>query len=184
LVLATDAEQGARGRADLGALFSQMIEKEAVAFNLDCHNLHSFDPELYNQLVQYPQEVIPIFDFVVQEEAAAVLRARGGDDDDVKQERLQVRTYNLMTTKHMRELNPTDIDQMVCIRGMVTRTTGVQPDLQVTAYSLPVRRPLQNQWKGHCSWGTPARTWQLKRALATLDAVMRLVIGLDLSKLV
>jgi DNA replicative helicase MCM subunit Mcm2 (Cdc46/Mcm family) len=43
----------------------------------------------------------------------------------------QVRTYNLKTTKNMRELNPTDIDQMVSIRGMVTRTTGVQPDLQV-----------------------------------------------------
>lgn len=127
-----------------------MIEKEAVAFNLDCHNLHSFDPELYNQLVQYPQEVIPIFDFVVQEEAAAVLRARGGDDDDVKQERLQVRTYNLMTTKHMRELNPTDIDQMVCIRGMVTRTTGVQPDLQVTAHCAHSQTPPVECTPGSC----------------------------------
>jgi hypothetical protein len=68
-----------------------MIEKEAVAFNLDCHNLHDFDPELYNQLVQYPQEVIPIFDFVVQEEALAVLQSRGMDSD--KQERLQVRAH-------------------------------------------------------------------------------------------
>lgn len=33
--------------------------------NLDCKNLHEFDPDLYRQLVFYPAEVIPIFDMCI-----------------------------------------------------------------------------------------------------------------------
>jgi DNA replication licensing factor MCM4 len=46
----------------------------------------------------------------------------------------QVRTFNLQERKPMRELNPSDIDTMVCIRGMVTRTSGVIPDLKKATF--------------------------------------------------
>jgi len=34
----------------------------------------------------------------------------------------------------MRDLNPGDIDQMVCVRGMVTRTSGIIPDLKQAVF--------------------------------------------------
>ena len=41
-----------------------------------------------------------------------------------------MRTFNLEETKRMRDLNPSDVDQLVCVRGMVTRVTPIIPDLK------------------------------------------------------
>ena len=45
--------------------------------------------------------------------------------------RIIVRPYNMMDAKPMRDLNPSDIDKMVCVRGMVTRCTPIIPDLKL-----------------------------------------------------
>ena len=47
---------------------------------------------------------------------------------------VQVRTYNLRTVKNMRDLDPSDIDQMVSVRGMVTRVSGIMPDLKAAFF--------------------------------------------------
>ncbi|KAK3269585.1 hypothetical protein CYMTET_21981 [Cymbomonas tetramitiformis] len=104
-------------------VIKQILAGELNDFNLDCTNLHEYDPDLYKQLILYPQELIPIFDIEVNALAAAA----GMDDAEA---RIQVRTYNLISPKHMRDLNPCDIDTMVSIRGMVTRASGILPDLR------------------------------------------------------
>lgn len=38
--------------------------------------------------------------------------------------RIQIRTYNLLRTRRMRELDPNDIDTLVAIKGMVVRVSG------------------------------------------------------------
>ena len=43
---------------------------------------------------------------------------------------MQVRIFNLLSSVNMRELNPTDIDQLVSVRGMVIRSTSIIPDLR------------------------------------------------------
>ena len=74
----------------------------------------------------YPQEIIPIFDVVTNEYYAdAVL---GEETDEFQQ--IQVRTFGLKEVKPLRDLNPCDIDTMVCVRGMVTRTSSIIPDLK------------------------------------------------------
>ena len=50
-------------------------------------------------------------------------------DVELKQ-RLQVHTFNLREQKVMRELNPSDIDQLVSIRGMIIRCSALVPDLK------------------------------------------------------
>ena len=45
--------------------------------------------------------------------------------------RIQVRVFNLRQVKHMRDLGPADIDQMVSIRGMVTRCSPVIPEIKM-----------------------------------------------------
>jgi len=113
------------------AMLQEILERETMALNLDCSNLAAFDPELYKQLVAYPQEIIPIFDIVVNDEANYLLRQ---DGRDLLEERVQVRTYNLTSKRHMRDLNPSDIDCMVAIQGMVTRCSGIIPDLKAAFF--------------------------------------------------
>lgn len=68
--------------------------------NINCAHLQSFDSTLYQQLINYPQEVIPIFDMAINEMfferyPAAVLKFQ-----------IQVRPYNVQKTDSMRSLNP------------------------------------------------------------------------------
>ena len=51
---------------------------------------------------------------------------------------IQVRTFNLRDTRAMRDLNPSDIDKMVAIRGMVTRCTSIIPDLKMAFFKCLV----------------------------------------------
>ena len=51
--------------------------------------------------------------------------------DALQNARIQVRTFNLKDVKTMRDLNPQDIDQMVAVRGMITRSSGVIPDIKM-----------------------------------------------------
>ncbi|CAI5462230.1 unnamed protein product, partial [Closterium sp. Yama58-4] len=53
---------------------------------------------LYRLLVRYPLEVIPIFDIKIAELAA--------DRMPMWDKHIQVRTFNLRDTVHMRDLNP------------------------------------------------------------------------------
>ena len=44
--------------------------------------------------------------------------------------RLQTKTFNLPETKVIRDLNPSDINKLISVSGMVTRASTVIPDLQ------------------------------------------------------
>ena len=43
---------------------------------------------------------------------------------------LQVRTFNLAEQKVIRDLNPTDMNRLIAVSGMVTRTSSVIPDIR------------------------------------------------------
>jgi len=117
-----------------------MALTDRTDFCVDCEHMYSF-PEsrkVYLELVRFPQEVVPLMDMVANEEfdrvvselrAVGELEAEG--EGEAPRERLQVRTYNLLEQRQMRALGPTDIDQLVSVRGMVIRSTGVIPDLKV-----------------------------------------------------
>lgn len=102
---------------------------------------------LYRQLVAYPQEVVPIMDLVVNEEFARIrmeldaeqAEAEGGEVQRAPSDaRVQVRPFNLREKQAMRDLGPSNIDQLVAIRGMVIRSTGVIPDLKVAHFVCTV----------------------------------------------
>ncbi|KNC76106.1 hypothetical protein SARC_11383, partial [Sphaeroforma arctica JP610] len=99
-------------------------EKEFI--NVDCHHLHAFDAALYNQLINFANDVIPIFDAV----AANIFHVEFSGPADF----LTTRPFNLMTEKAMRELNPDDINNLVRIRGMVIRTTSIIPEMRTAFF--------------------------------------------------
>lgn len=100
--------------------------------NINCEHLREFDADLYRQLINYPQEVIPTFDMAVNEMffdkyPAAIL-----------EHQIQVRPYNAEKTRNMRSLNPEDIDQLITISGMVIRLSPLIPEMREAFFSCYV----------------------------------------------
>ncbi|XP_037873653.1 DNA replication licensing factor MCM4 isoform X1 [Bombyx mori] len=116
-------------------LYEQKLEEihtlEEPFLDVDCEHVRVFDSKLHRQLVSYPQEVVPAFDAAVNElffekYPAAVL-----------EHQIQVRPYNA-PPRHMRDLNPEDIDQLVTISGMVIRTSGIVPEMREAFFKCAV----------------------------------------------
>uniref|UniRef100_A0A8C7YUH1 DNA replication licensing factor MCM4 n=1 Tax=Oryzias sinensis TaxID=183150 RepID=A0A8C7YUH1_9TELE len=79
-----------------------------------------------------PKEVIPTFDMAVNE----LFFERF--PDSVLEYQIQVRPYNALKTKNMRNLNPEDIDQLITLGGMVIRTSQLIPEMQEAFFQCQV----------------------------------------------
>ncbi|KAG8295080.1 DNA replication licensing factor, mcm4 component [Homalodisca vitripennis] len=132
----TDEDEQPENRDTNEPLYMQKLEEihmlEEPFLNVNCGHLETFDPELYRQLVCYPQEVIPTLDMAVNEmffdrHPAAVL-----------EHQIQVRPFNAQKTKNMRLLNPEDIDQLISVSGMVTRTSNIMPEMREAFFKCMV----------------------------------------------
>jgi DNA replication licensing factor MCM4 len=127
------------------SLIEEALEtRESV--NLDCKDLMAVDQHLYQQLVLYPVEVIECFDIEACEIAKHIVALSGvsaGPNLDVLQEAalaIRVRPFNLRRLHVMRDLNPSDIDQLVSFRGMIIRAAPIIPDLQIAFFECNVCR--------------------------------------------
>lgn len=119
-------------------MLQEIHETEVYCVNIDCKNIHSFGApgrKFYQQLLHYPAEIIPIMDLVVHEEYAKLF-----GDDFLSQtlRRIQVRTFNLDKVKRMRDLDPSDIDQLVALHGMIIRSSNVIPDLKAAFFRCAI----------------------------------------------
>ena len=105
--------------------YLQKLEKIAYAENqlyvdLDSVLLREFDPALYRQLINYPSELIPIFDMATNE----VFYSKVAKDGQILEHQIQVRPFNVDRTKCLRSLDPNDIDQLVTIKGISFKNTS------------------------------------------------------------
>lgn len=114
-------------------MIRKMVQTEETYLNIDARHVYSFSHQLYTQTVQYPSVAIPCFDAAVAE-ILQELRgtSAGGMVDELGEP--QVRLFNLQTIRHLRTLNPPDIDQLVALRGMVIRTSTLLPEMQVAFF--------------------------------------------------
>lgn len=130
-------------------LLNMMKETNATNLNLDTRNLLAFAAtrKLYYQLVNYPQEVIPIMDQTIKDCLVSLVldNAPTGSEaerdttvDRIESSVYKVRPYNIETHKGMRELNPNDIDKLVSVKGLVIRSTPVIPDMKVAFFKCNV----------------------------------------------
>lgn len=87
------AEGGERPDPKYQHLLYQTKQAMLYNLNIDCRDIKSFDPELYAQLVRFPQEVIPIFDLVVHN----IYSESWPDEEEQMARRIQVRTTVLGT---------------------------------------------------------------------------------------
>jgi len=107
--------------------YDQRLQEIAITFNpflnVNAGHIHSFDDYLYTQLIQYPQEVIPILDMAVNE----LFFQKYPDTELVHQ--IQVLPYNADITSNMRTLDPSDLDRLITIQGMVIRASDLIPEI-------------------------------------------------------
>lgn len=54
-----------------------------------------------------------------------------------------MRPFNLLGHKTLRDLDPSDIDKLICVEGMVTRTSTVIPDLRWVPEDRPFSAPVE-----------------------------------------
>jgi DNA replication licensing factor MCM4 len=104
-------------RKYLNLLDEISITQENI-LNIDCTDMFDYNQTLYSQLIRYPQEIIPLMDYLIDEIFHELY------SDVEMSNRIQVRVFNLKEVHHMRLLDPQNIDQLICIRGMVTRCSG------------------------------------------------------------
>ncbi|KAI5474679.1 cell division control protein Cdc54 [Pseudohyphozyma bogoriensis] len=138
------------------AYLARMRETGQTNLNLDVLDLYAFRHEhktsardkayhqLARNLVLYPQEIIPILDQVLKDCAvdwAFNHLGNGADraENQAKAEAMEasvfkVRPFGGVKTANMRDLNPQDIDKIVCIKGLVIRATPIIPDMKLAFF--------------------------------------------------
>ena len=124
-------------------MLEEMREVERTTLDLNCEHLRAQDPHLYSLLIAYPQEILPLVDHevnVLNDDARFMEWEQsqgsqaGGTQGQLQREpgpRIKTAVHNLGEVRQMRELDPVHIDQLVSLRGMVSRCSGVTPELKI-----------------------------------------------------
>jgi len=124
-------------------LLKQIADTEDYTLDVDCNHILKFNKQLYRQLIDYPTDVIPIFDLVaLQVFKEYVTNARddgfgGGSDmqNEMQNEQIiQVRPYNLKDVFQIRDLDPSHIDKLITLKGIVIRTSSAIPEMKEACY--------------------------------------------------
>ena len=98
------------------AYLERLLAKDEFAVNLDCCHIKAYDISLFNKLLNYPQEVVPIADLAVHE---LYLRLHpDSDGEELNGRRFTVRCFNLGHENRLRDLEPNDINKLVSIKGV------------------------------------------------------------------
>ncbi|GAA5957357.1 hypothetical protein JCM8115_006967 [Rhodotorula mucilaginosa] len=102
--------------------------------------------QLYRNFLLYPQELVPILDQQLKDAAlewACAEENLGEGPTRLENEQraremhgavFKVRPYANETRVNMRDLNPQDIDKIVCIKGLVIRATPIIPDMKLAFF--------------------------------------------------
>ncbi|KAL0565914.1 MCM DNA helicase complex subunit [Marasmius crinis-equi] len=112
--------------------------------NADVVNIYAYPAtrKLHSHLTKYPEEVIAMMDTVLKDMMLEIAERDqddgfdgmlGGEGDDeigtIMSSNYRVRPFGVPSF-NMRDLNPTDSDMFVCIKGLVIRATPVIPEMQ------------------------------------------------------
>ncbi|KAI8059175.1 MCM2/3/5 family-domain-containing protein [Gongronella butleri] len=108
-------------------LLAHIRDTNASGINLDCRNLIAYSDthKLYDQLIKYPQEIIPLMDFTITQFYQSLF-----EDADLQGQQFKIRPFNLKESVNMRDLDPQNVDQLITIKGIMIRASPVIPDMK------------------------------------------------------
>lgn len=92
---------------------------------INCAHLKEFDEVLYRKLVNFPTEVIQIFDIAANE----LFQELYSEHKEIESIIIGVRPFNIDRTITIRGLNPSDTNKLVTIHGMVIRCSSLIPEM-------------------------------------------------------
>ncbi|PIO77305.1 MCM2/3/5 family protein [Teladorsagia circumcincta] len=109
----------------------EIDQTDCPYLNMNLAHVKAYSEPLYRKIVAYPADVIPYLDMTVNE---------------IYQEKynralatpIELRPFNADKTRNMRSLNPCDIDQLITITGMVTRTSSLIPEMRMGFFQCSV----------------------------------------------
>ncbi|XP_025012061.2 DNA replication licensing factor MCM4 isoform X1 [Ricinus communis] len=101
---------------------NRVLEIEGEWLDVDGHDVFDYDSDLYNKMVRYPLEVLAIFDIVLMDIVSLI--------NPLFDKHVQVRIFDLKTSTTMRNLNPSDIEKMVSLKGMIIRCSSIIPEIR------------------------------------------------------
>jgi DNA replication licensing factor MCM2 len=112
-----------------GERIRAMCEANAESILVDYNHLQQSKAILAYYVANCPTEVLRIFDIVLFEIVLNIFE----DYDRIKSE-VHVRITNLPTTESLRDLRKTHLNTLIRVSGVVTRRTGVFPQLKYVKY--------------------------------------------------
>ncbi|GKV21091.1 hypothetical protein SLEP1_g31108 [Rubroshorea leprosula] len=107
-------------------LIHRVLEMEGEWIDVDAHDVFAYDQDLYNKMVRYPLEVLAIFDIVLMDIVSSI--------NEMFDKHVQVRIHNLKSSTSMRNLNPSDIEKMVSLKGMIIRCSSIIPEIREAVF--------------------------------------------------
>ncbi|KAM3376962.1 DNA replication licensing factor MCM4 [Capsicum galapagoense] len=99
-----------------------VIEMEGDSLDVDAHDVFDYDGDLYTKMVRFPLEVLAIFDIVLMDMVSRI--------NPLFEKHIQARIFSLKTSTSMRNLNPSDIEKMVSLKGMIIRCSAIIPEIR------------------------------------------------------
>jgi len=107
---------------------SESQRANGIKFTISGKHLMSFSEELYTSLINFPTEVIPVFDRELWQIAVRVLQL---DADELMSCQVKVQDLDQRDVRIMRLMNPaTDVERLVSLKGIVIRCSDLVPDMQ------------------------------------------------------
>ncbi|XVF01044.1 hypothetical protein REPUB_Repub04eG0053700 [Reevesia pubescens] len=114
------------GEGKYTRLIHRVLEIEGEWIDVDAHDVFNYDSDLYNKMVRYPLEVLAIFDIVLMDIVSLI--------NPLFDKHVQVQIHNLKSSTSMRNLNPSDIEKMVSLKGMVIRCSSIIPEIREAVF--------------------------------------------------
>jgi len=106
-------------------------KSRGIKFPVDGGHIHEHSRKLYEHLVSYPTEVIPIFDRELWNLSVKELDV---EPEDLGTCQVQVHALLEKDSRIMRSMNPTDIERLVTIKGIVIRCSDLAPDMTAAVF--------------------------------------------------
>eukprot|EP00435_Cladocopium_sp_Y103_P029296 s1249_g7.t1 len=115
----------------MASLMLPQDKTKGIKFPVQGSHVHQFSTTLYDHLVSFPSEVIPIFDRELWKISTEVM-----DCEPEELDKCQCQIFGLLDkdTRVMRCMNPTDIERLITVKGIVIRCSDLTPDMNAAVF--------------------------------------------------
>jgi len=109
----------------------QPRKEQGIKFSISGTHIWEFNNKLYEHLVTFPTEVIPIFDYELWQIS---LKEHQGQPEEFGGCQVKIFDLRERDSKVMRNMNPADIEKLVSIQGIAIRCSDLVPDMNTGTF--------------------------------------------------